>query len=130
MRHGQLRDCQSSGDVRPGSNDGRQDHQGKGEESEHGHASSEPNDLAICNEDNGKILEDGVDGNVEVLECLGSSPDRENKQGRDGSPCSCVAITPLAQFDESGALCCDDTAYAYDGLDEKNDEVHREVGAG
>ena len=53
--------------VGPGGDDGRTDHEEERDEGETGDVSAEPDDLAVCDQDDGQVLEDGVDGDREEL---------------------------------------------------------------
>ena len=75
--------------VRPRSNDGAKDHEA---EAQQGHAcdgSAEPQHLAVCDQDDGQVLEDGVDGNRKVLERPGTGVDHANEEDGDGEPSRC-----------------------------------------
>lgn len=52
-----------SADIGPSSNDGREDHETEREQGHAGDGTSEPENFSIGNQDDCKILEDGVDGN-------------------------------------------------------------------
>lgn len=51
---------EGGGDVRPGGNDGRTNHERKGDEGEAGDVSAEPEDLAVGNQDDREVLEDAA----------------------------------------------------------------------
>jgi hypothetical protein len=53
--------------VGPGGDDGRTDHEEERDEGKTGDVSAEPDDLAVCDQDDGQVLEDGVDGDREEL---------------------------------------------------------------
>ena len=55
-------------DVRPGRDHGREHHEPEGEESHPGDAAAKPEHFAVRDEDDGQVLEDGVDGDREELE--------------------------------------------------------------
>jgi len=73
-------------DISPGGNDGAEHHQSEGQQGEGRHAAAEPEDLAVCNDDDGQVLEDGVDGDGEELEGLGAGVDHADEEQRDGEP--------------------------------------------
>ena len=73
-------------DVGPGGNDGAEDHQAKREQRHARHAPAEPEDLAVRNQDDGQVLEDGIDGDGEVLQRLGAGVDHADEQQRNGEP--------------------------------------------
>ena len=77
---------QSVLDIGPGSNDGGENHETEGEKSHAGDAAAEPQNLAVGNQDDGQVLEDGVDGDGEVLQSLGRGVDHADKEDRDGEP--------------------------------------------
>lgn len=62
-------------DIGPGSDDGAQDDEAEGKECKTGHRATEPEDLAIGRDDNGQVLEDGVNRNGEKLDCFAASID-------------------------------------------------------
>lgn len=73
-------------DVGPGGNDGAENHQTEGEEGHVGDGATEPEDLTIRNQNDGQVLEDGVDGDGEELEGLGAGVDHADQQKRNGEP--------------------------------------------
>jgi hypothetical protein len=64
-----------SGDISPGGNDGGKNHQSEREEGHPTDGSSEPQDFTISNQDDGQVLEDGVDWNRQVLQTRGAVSD-------------------------------------------------------
>ena len=61
--------------IGPGSNDGTQEDEAEGKECKTGHRATEPEHLAIGRDDNGQVLEDGVNGNGEKLDCFAACID-------------------------------------------------------
>jgi hypothetical protein len=78
---------QSVLDVCPCSDEGREDHETKGEESGSGDAAAEPQDLTVGDQDDGQVLENGVNGDGEVLQGLGRRVDHADEEEGDGEPC-------------------------------------------
>jgi hypothetical protein len=74
-------------DVCPCSDQRRENHEAKGEESGSGDAAAEPQNLTVGDEDDGQVLEDGVDGDGEVLQGLGRGVDHADEKEGDGEPC-------------------------------------------
>jgi hypothetical protein len=81
--------AQSVLDICPGRNDGAEDHQAKREESHRCDGASEPKHLAVCDQDDGQVLEDGVDGDREELERPCARVDHADEQEGDGKPWCC-----------------------------------------
>ncbi len=73
-------------DVGPGGDDGAENHQAEGEEGHVGDRATEPEDLTIGDQNDGQVLEDGVDGDGEELEGLGAGVDHADQQKRNGEP--------------------------------------------
>jgi hypothetical protein len=73
-------------DVGPGRDDGAEDDEAKGQQHERGHAPAEPQDLAVGDDDDGQVLEDGEDGHREELQGLVARVDLAHEQDRDGEP--------------------------------------------
>lgn len=78
---------QSVLNVGPGGDDGAENHQTEGEQGHGGDRATEPEDLSICNQDDCKVLEDGVYGDREELESPGAGVDHANEEERNGEPC-------------------------------------------
>jgi hypothetical protein len=78
---------QSVLDVCPCSDEGREDHETKGEEGGSGDTAAEPQNLTVGDQDDGQVLEDGVDGDGEVLQGLGRRVDHADEEEGDGEPC-------------------------------------------
>jgi hypothetical protein len=72
--------------ISPGSNDGAEHHQTEREKGQGSDAAAEPENFAVGDHDDGQVLEDGVDGNREVLQRLGASVDHANEEQRDREP--------------------------------------------
>ena len=73
-------------DVGPRGDDGAEDHEAEGEERHGGHRAAEPEHLAIRDEDDGQVLEDGVDGDGQEFERPGAGVDHADEEERDGEP--------------------------------------------
>ena len=99
------------GDVRPGCDDGAEDHEA---EAQQGHArdgSAEPQHLAVCDQDDGQVLEDGVDGDAEELQGLAAGVDHADQQQGDGEPFPRLVGVEVAEFRDAHGLerlDCDD----------------------
>jgi len=73
-------------DVGPCCDDRGEDHQAEGEERHAGHAAAEPKHLAVGDQDDGQVLEDGVDRDGEKLDGFAAGVDHSDQQERDGEP--------------------------------------------
>ena len=73
-------------DVRPRSDDGAHHHQPEGDQGQTRDRASEPKHLAIRDEDDGKVLEDGVDRDREELKSLASSVDHSDQEEGNREP--------------------------------------------
>jgi hypothetical protein len=71
---------QSVRDICPRSDDRAKDHQAEAQQSHVGDGAAEPEHLAICDQDNGQVLEDGVYGNAEELKRLAAGVDHSNEK--------------------------------------------------
>jgi hypothetical protein len=94
------------GNVRPRSNDGAKDHEA---EAQQGHAcdgSAEPQHLAVCDQDDGQVLEDGVDGNAEELQGLAAGVNHADQQKGDGEPFSRLVGVEVAELCNAHGLEC------------------------
>lgn len=80
---------QSVLDIGPGGNDGAEDHQAEGEESHWCDSAAEPEHLAICDQNDCQVLEDGVDGDREELEGPRAGVDHADEEEGDGEPWDC-----------------------------------------
>jgi hypothetical protein len=104
------------GDVRPGCDDGAEDHEA---EAQQGHArdgSAEPQHLAVCDQDDGQVLEDGVDGDAEELQGLAAGVDHADQQEGDGEPFSRLVGVEVAELCNAHGLECLDCDDADDAL--------------
>jgi hypothetical protein len=104
------------GDVRPGCDDGAEDHEA---EAQQGHArdgSAEPQHLAVCDQDDGQVLEDGVDGDAEELQGLAAGVDHADQQEGDGEPFSRLVSVEVAELCNAHGLECLDCNDADDAL--------------
>nr|POE56643.1 hypothetical protein CFP56_33615 [Quercus suber] len=72
--------------VTPRSDHAADDHQTEGQKSHWRDTAAEPQHLAVGDQDDGQILEDGVDGDAEVLQSLGGCVDHADEEKCDGSP--------------------------------------------
>jgi hypothetical protein len=104
------------GDVRPCSNNRAEDHQA---EAQQGHAcdgAAEPQHLAVCDQDDGQVLEDGVDGDAEELQGLAAGVDHADQQEGDGEPFSRLVGVEVAELCNAHGLECLDCDDADDAL--------------
>ena len=72
--------------IRPCCNYGTQDNKTKGEECQSCHGSTEPQYLSIGGDYDGQVLENGEDGNGEVLKSFCASIDHSDQKEGDGKP--------------------------------------------
>ncbi|KAI6768093.1 hypothetical protein HG530_006102 [Fusarium avenaceum] len=79
-------------DISPSSNHGAQDHKTERSESGRGDGTAEPENLAVCNGNNGQVLEDGVDRHRKELQSLGACVDHTNEDERNGGVVLLLAI--------------------------------------
>jgi hypothetical protein len=73
-------------DIGPSGNDGAEDHQAKGEKCHRRHRSTEPKHFAVCNQNDGQILEDRVYGDREESQRLRARVDHTDEEERDREP--------------------------------------------
>lgn len=73
-------------DVRPRGNDTRHHHETEREQRHGADRAAKPQHLAVGDQDDCQVLEDGVDGDAEELEGLGRGVDHGDEQQRDGEP--------------------------------------------
>lgn len=85
-------------DVGPGGNQGGKHHQTEREEGHAGDAAAKPENLAICDENDGQVLEDGVDRDGQELEGLGRGVDHADQKERDGEPCGDLSVIEIGRF--------------------------------
>ena len=93
---------QSVLNVRPCRDHRTQYHQAEAQQLHTRHAASEPEDLAVCDEDDGQVLEDGVYRDGEELESFGRGVDHANEEQRDGKPFAGLVDVEVAEGDEGG----------------------------
>ena len=86
------------GDIGPCSNDGAEDHEAEAEQGHAGYGATEPEDLTVGDEDDCHVLEDGVDGNAEVLQRLAARVDHANEQEGDGEPFARLVSVEVAEL--------------------------------
>jgi hypothetical protein len=104
------------GDVSPCRNDGAEDHKA---EAQQGHAcdgSAEPQHLAVCDQDDGQVLEDGVDGDAQELQRLAAGVDHADQQEGDGEPFPRLVGVEVAELCNAHGLECLDCYDADDAL--------------
>lgn len=65
-------------DISPRGNERARDHKTEREEDHVGDGATEPEDLAICDQDDGQILEDRIHGDRQELKGLRSGIDHAN----------------------------------------------------
>jgi hypothetical protein len=92
------------GDISPRGNNRAHNHEAKGEKSHASDLAAKPKNLAVCNEDNGQVLEDGVDGNAQELDGPGTRVDHANEQQRYGEPFPCLVCVEIPICDETGGF--------------------------
>lgn len=73
-------------DVSPSSNDGAENHHAKRKKDERRDAAAKPQDFTVRNDNNGQVLENGVDRYGKKLQCLGSGVNHSEKKEGDGEP--------------------------------------------
>lgn len=73
-------------DVSPGGDDGGEDHEAEGEEGGWGDGAAKPEDLSVCDNDDGQVLKDGVDWDGEELEGLSGGVDHADEEEGDWKP--------------------------------------------
>jgi len=91
-------------DVCPRGNDGRENHETKGEEGDSSDVAAEPQNLAVCDQDDGQVLENGVDGNGQVLQGLGRGVDHADEEERDGEPLLRFIAVEVSVGDDAGGF--------------------------
>ena len=79
-------------DVGPCCDDRGEDHQAEGEERHAGHAAAEPKHLAVGDQDDGQVLEDGVDWDGKELNGFAAGVDHSDQKERDGEPWYIVSL--------------------------------------
>lgn len=73
--------------IGPSSNNRTGDHQSEREQSQTGDSrTTKPEDLSVGDQDDGQVLEDGVDGNREKLQSLGTGEDHADKEKSNREP--------------------------------------------
>lgn len=78
--------AQCARNVRPGSNDRRSDHEEEGDEGKASDVTAKPENLSVGDKNDGEVLENGVDGDGEELEGLGSRVDDSDEEEGDWEP--------------------------------------------
>src|SRR2546421_10074083 len=74
-------------DACPRRDDGTQADESKGEKSQWCDRAAEPKNLAVCDQDNRQILEDGVDGNRQIFESFCTGIDHSDEEYGYWEPC-------------------------------------------
>ena len=87
--------------IRPGGNHTTQHHEPEAEQGHARHAAAEPQHLAVRDEDDGQVLEDGVDGDAEVLQGFEGGVDHADEEEGDGEPFARFVRIEIAVFDEA-----------------------------
>lgn len=72
--------------VGPRGNDGAENHQTEGEEGHVGDGATKPEDLTVGDQNDGQVLEDGIDGDGQELEGLGAGVDHADQQKGNREP--------------------------------------------
>ena len=75
-------------DISPSSNYRAENHKPECEKSGCCDASSEPQNLSICSDNDGQVLEDRVDRDREELKGFGAGIDHTDEEKGDGEPCA------------------------------------------
>ena len=75
--------------ICPSCDDGAEDHQSEGEESHWCDRATEPEHLTVCDQDDGQVLEDSIDGDREELERPSTCVDHADEEESNGEPCPC-----------------------------------------
>ena len=101
---------ESVGDVGPCGNNGAEDHETEAEQGHAGDGAAEPEHLAVGDEDDCHVLEDGVNGNAKVLKRLAAGVDHANEQQGDGEPLARLVGVEVAEFGKAHDL--EDLDYA------------------
>jgi hypothetical protein len=99
------------GDVRPGCNDGAEDHEAEAQQGHTCDGPAEPQHLAVRDQDDGQVFEDGIDGNAEELQGLAAGVDHADQQQGDGEPLARLVGVEVAEFRNAHGLerlDCDD----------------------
>lgn len=73
-------------DVGPRRNDGAQNHEPEREQGQSGDRAAKPKHLAVRDQDDGEVLEDGVDRDRQKLKGFAPRVDHADKQDRDWKP--------------------------------------------
>lgn len=73
-------------DIRPSGNDARHDHETEREQRHGADGAAKPQHLAVGDQNDCQVFEDGVDGDAEELQGLGRCVDHGDEQQRDGEP--------------------------------------------
>lgn len=73
-------------DISPRSNDRAEHHQAERQQGHRGNLATKPEDLAVCNDNDGQVLEDRVDGDGEELERLGARVDHADEEDGNRVP--------------------------------------------
>lgn len=115
--------------VGPGGDDATHDHEAEGEQSHRSDRPAEPQDLAVRDQDDGQVLEDGIDGNGEELQRLAACVDHANEAQRDGEPLARLVAVEGAEGYEPCRLGRGDSHDAHGGLHRQQQAVHVEVAA-
>lgn len=89
-------------DVGPRGDDGAEDHEAEGEERHGRHRAAEPEHLAVRDQDDGQVLEDGVHGDGQEFQRPGAGVDHADEEERDGEPCLLAVRSVLAILGQRG----------------------------
>ena len=76
--------------VCPCRNDGAEHHEAKGEKGHASDGTTEPQDFAVSDQDDGQIFEDSVDGDREELKSFGAGVYHDNESQGYGKPLEVV----------------------------------------
>jgi hypothetical protein len=103
-------------DIGPSSNDGAEYHHAEGQQGHGRDRAAKPQDLTVGDDNDGQVLEDGVDWDGEILQGLGSGVDHANEQERDWEPFLGLVGLVVTIRDLAGSLAGFDRNNAEGGL--------------
>lgn len=107
-------------------NDGGQNHQEEGTQGHWGHRSSKEQNLTVCNEDDGQVLEHGVHWDGQELQGLRTGVDHQHEQNRDRSPVLSIGLVERSVGNDTKCLQDGNTNDTDQRLDEQQHKVHVE----
>jgi len=105
-------------DISPGSDERREYHKSEREQRHASYGATEPENFAVGNDDDGQVLEDGVNGNGQELDGPSARVDHADKEERDGKPTSGDIGVEVAVCNDTGRLATLDSRDTNNRLDE------------